>query len=454
MMTLAVSSSQAVERSAAERYADRLFVCLGALLAGYATAGRGFAYLGLPPLFVGEALLAAGLCFLLTCPTRVLGRVVSLMMPVVALVLWCARRAAQDFSTYGMDTIRDSATWYYSGYAFIVCALLLARPQRFVQLLSAYRRYLLFFLTVGVIFAAMSRLLAYHMPDLPWAPGVPLISVRPGDTAVHLTGAFAFLTLFGGVPIWLASVAIPVGMAFAVSSRAAMFSFVGPSALLGFYRPMARVGWALLCTGILLIFIAWAFDIRVQTSTYEGREFSVDTLLDSVTSVLSDESKAKGAMEETKAWRLNWWSKIIAYTVHGDYFWNGKGFGINLADEDGFQVQEDKSLRSPHNGHLTYLARAGVPGFALWVAAQLYWLARVADAWVRAARAGRKNWTKLFVFVACYWAAFMINASFDVFLEGPMGGIWFWCVYGFGLAITVLAREYPDLLDERGAKTT
>ena len=26
------------------------------------------------------------------------------------------------------------------------------------------------------------------------------------------------------------------------------------------------------------------------------------------------------------------------YTVFGDYFWTGKGFGINLADDDGFQT--------------------------------------------------------------------------------------------------------------------
>ena len=28
---------------------------------------------------------------------------------------------------------------------------------------------------------------------------------------------------------------------------------------------------------------------------------------------------------------------IIDYTVFGDYFWTGKGFGISLADDDGFQ---------------------------------------------------------------------------------------------------------------------
>jgi hypothetical protein len=28
----------------------------------------------------------------------------------------------------------------------------------------------------------------------------------------------------------------------------------------------------------------------------------------------------------------------------------------------------------------------------------------------------------------------MVNAAFDVFLEGPQGGVWFWCLIGFGIA--------------------
>jgi hypothetical protein len=29
-----------------------------------------------------------------------------------------------------------------------------------------------------------------------------------------------------------------------------------------------------------------------------------------------------------------------------------------------------------------------------------------------------------------YLAAFVVMTSFDVFLEGPMGGIWFWVMIG------------------------
>jgi hypothetical protein len=36
--------------------------------------------------------------------------------------------------------------------------------------------------------------------------------------------------------------------------------------------------------------------------------------------------------------------------------------------------------------------------------------------------------------------AIVIDASFDVALEGPMLGIWFWCLFGLGIASTMIYR--------------
>ncbi len=52
----------------------------------------------------------------------------------------------------------------------------------------------------------------------------------------------------------------------------------------------------------------------------------------------------------------------------------------------------------------------------------------------------------MFLFLLAYWMAFMINTAFDVFLEGPMGGIWFWTVYGIGLAAVWLHKHNPAVL--------
>ena len=189
------------------------------------------------------------------------------------------------------------------------------------------------------------------------------------------------------------------------------------------------------------------------------RSVSVQQLKANISSVVG--SADYGNLDGTRSWRLDWWSEIRSYTLHGPYFWSGKGFGVNLADEDGFQVQDDRSLRSPHSIHMSVLARSGVPGLVAWG------LLNVGYAWVvltgqlRARRAGQERWAMWAAFALAYWLALVVNASFDVYLEGPSGGIWFWCVVGFGLVITYLARverrliavgARPDVASESGKR--
>jgi hypothetical protein len=40
-----------------------------------------------------------------------------------------------------------------------------------------------------------------------------------------------------------------------------------------------------------------------------------------------------------------------------------------------------------------------------------------------------------------YWVAMMVDTSFDPYLEGPQGGIWFWTVIGLGLAVMSLSSR-------------
>jgi len=55
-------------------------------------------------------------------------------------------------------------------------------------------------------------------------------------------------------------------------------------------------------------------------------------------------------------------------------------------------------------------------------------------------RLGQRHWAALFLFVGSYVMSIVINASFDVGLEGPMQRIWFWCLVGFGLGAVMVFR--------------
>jgi O-antigen ligase len=168
------------------------------------------------------------------------------------------------------------------------------------------------------------------------------------------------------------------------------------------------------------------------------REVSAAQLIDNIESVLGESEDP--ALADTRRWRESWWAIIIGYAFDGPYFWDGRGYGINLADEDGFQTP-DQSLRAPHNAHLNVLARSGVPGLALWLAIQAAFAATMWQAARAAARSGQRFWLAVLGWVFVYWLAALVNMSFDVYLEGPQGGILYWSVVGLGLAAASCVRE-------------
>jgi len=279
-----------------------------------------------------------------------------------------------------------------------------------------------------------------------------MIEVKVGDVMVHLAGVFAFWASGLGrrvgklwVVILLACVAV-----LGVASRGGLVAFVVSYAICFVYQPLNRLLWSVIAAGtcgiLLLAVSGLSFEVPGK-----DREFSAERIVEGVVSVFDDSQDR--SLDATKQWRLNWWSDIIDYTWRGEYFWTGKGFGINLADSDGYQgTQWEGLLRSPHNGHMTMLARAGVPGFVLWLIPQFLWLILMVRCSLRSLADGDSKWTSLFVFLIAYWAAFIVRATFDVFLEGPMGGIWFWTIYGLGLGSMVIYQYSPDALTEQGGK--
>lgn len=112
---------------------------------------------------------------------------------------------------------------------------------------------------------------------------------------------------------------------------------------------------------------------------------------------------------------------------------------MNLARTNDYD--DGTGNRSPHNAHLTILARAGVPGMVMWLVFLGIVGVNLTQGYFRAQAAGHDVLAKLNVWALCYWLAYLVNASFDVYLEGPQGGIWFWCVTGFAVALNLEQRS-------------
>ncbi len=420
--------------------------CLFATLMGYAFLDRGFAYLGIFPFLIGEMVMLLGVISLLWGG---LGQALrsAIVWAWIGLAGHGALRTIPYLETFGLDALRDATIWSYGIYAVLVAATLL-RTGWLSKGIHGYRvmlPFLLVWLPVGYTFQSV-----IGQENL-WLPGVDKsgLYLKPGDIAVHLAGAAAFLlaglhegersdrgklaflrvarsTEMIWLPVWLIGV-----MVASVAARGGLLAIMAAIGVVLMLRPSAArklvpLGLVGLC--VLVGFLV--FDLRIELPR---RELSAAQLMANVTSLAGGDEHERD-LAGTVAWRLAWWNKILDYTLYGEYFWGGKGYGINLAEVDGFKGGEDPPLRSPHNGTLTFLARGGAIGVVLWLVLQGMFVIQMAAAYARARRLGQTRWASLNLWILAYWTAFMVNASFDVYFEGPQGGIWFWSLIGFGIA--------------------
>ena len=428
-----------------DRLGDLFLLGVAFILAGYAIGGRGFAYIGLPPLFIGEATLLLGL--LAFCGCRRWKRLLAdaRVWPLVLFCTWGACRTAPYLSEYKFDAVRDAVVWIYAAFAFVIMAVLTEHPRRLAGFVLKYRAFVPWFLLCIPVWFAITRLLGSARPEWPWA-GVPVITVKEGDVLVHLGGVLAFWTAgLGRRPGWPMVVLLTAITAMtAVVDRAGTVAFGVAFVLSLLYRPKTPALRRVVTTLVVAVAVLWVTDLHIPLTGGKNRDISFDQVVTNLGSVVGD--AGSDGLDSTKEWRLNWWKEIVRYTVHGPYFFSGKGYGINLADDDGFQVLADGSLRNPHNVTMDVLARSGVPGLCTWAFAHGFWALLVGYAFLRSGLRGQREWNGLFFFLFCYWAALMVNGSFDVFIEGPPGGIWLWSVYGTGLAAVILYDRDPGLL--------
>lgn len=435
------------------RVLPKLFLtALGIILVGYAFFGKSFAYLGVAPVYVGELVLLLGLLALLVSG----GLRTALRSWLVWLLIifggWGAARTVPYVSTYHLDALRDAVVWGYGLFAVCVAAFL-ARTGWLPKIPEWYRRLLPWFVMWVPAGWLISHFFGDRLPTVPGTTDISLLEFKSGDAAVHLAGVAAFVILGlhqsgrrrqgRGIRAseWIMWVFWLVGFLFAAATnRGGALASIAAVFTVALLRP-AAARRKIPVVAVLAVVLVLGISVANTTSwgvADRDREVAPEQIMVNLESIVT--GGGGEALEGSRRWRLAWWTRITEYTLFGDYFWTGKGFGVNLADDDGFQVSRDHSLRSPHNAHLMLLARSGVPGEALWLILQIAFGISMLDAYLRARRARREWWAQVSLWVLAYWVAFTVNASFDVFLEGPQGGIWFWSLFGLGIVIILGPR--------------
>jgi hypothetical protein len=418
--------------------AQLFLVYLGLLLIGYAFFGRSFAHIGVAPVYLGEVALVLASLVLLRHWRRV-GSLGAIEILLLAFMVLGAVHTVRFLPRDGVDALRDGVLWGYAFVAFAVTALL--RREHFGKIADVYG----LLAPAFIIWVVAGRLLSQN-PSLPTIPGsdVSVISFKGGDMGVHLAGIAALVVVglflrgrsfadLGSailIPLWVIAIAFNGSI-----NRGGLFAAMVGWGAVFLVRPSRRWTLGIVLAGLVLSLVALA-DPAIEA--HNRREISLDQIVANLSSTVLDTGDP--LLDGTKHFRLRWWNDIVDYTVFGPYFLTGKGFGVNLADDDGYQIKRDRSLRAPHNSHLTVLARMGVPGFALWILVQLAFGIGLVRAYRAARRAGAVFWCRIDAWILAYWLAMLLNTSFDPYLEGPQGGIWFWAVIGMGLAAMRVQR--------------
>jgi hypothetical protein len=289
---------------------DRYLALLGIVLLGYAVMGKGFAYLGVPPLYVGEIAFLSGILVFLRTRALVAALATLPAVLLVALMALVLARTLPYFGLYGFDSLRDSTVVAYGGFAFIVTGLLLEDPSR---IHSVLRHYSVMLASFPAIFLAL-LLNKYWLDDIPQLFGaVPIVNVGPSAVGSHLVGTMVFALIgyrkvsVAWLLVWFAALALVCS-----TNRGGMLSVVLPLTfamlMLGRLRLMINVVVAGMAIFAAIFTLESIFGDYGEARESWDRPLSAHQILENAMSTVG---KSGNQGEGTKQWREKWWDIII-----------------------------------------------------------------------------------------------------------------------------------------------
>ena len=317
--------------------------------------------------------------------------------------------------------IRDSFAFEYALFAIIIFFFKKNKEYIWQKLIKLYQWAPLILLLNTLIFYYV----ILYLPPIEIFGGQPLFLYKNGDKSLHLLISTILMILFTDqysrnwliLNTILILINLLILLAFTRSGSVAylagifcFFFFSRTSLVTDNLRKVLKY------IPLLLIIVFGVFAAIEIDGDAQGRTISLSQITDNFSSIVS--SDIDGSLTDNKVWRLVWWAKLLNESFTLEHFFIGKGLGMSLAGNDLTSV--DENLRSPHNFHLTIIARFGYIIFFIWT----YWLYLLFKPLFKKQLSGKM------LGLTCILLAFIINGSFDVFFEGPMGAFPFWSLVG------------------------
>jgi hypothetical protein len=331
----------------------------------------------------------------------------------------------RGFTKYDIiDLIRDSFIFQYGWFVFILFLFKDKLEQIWETLFFIYKWF--------PFVALLNFILQYFVPFFETVTpfgGIPILLYKNGDMGVQLLiSTLLLLYTFEKKPLkWKVLLSLVIVLDFLILasySRSGIVAFLTSMLCFIYFNKdiqlQSRVRLLLKYLPIILLIVTPIYINIKVAENFQGRSVGFEQIKNNFSSIVGGTTDATS--EDNVIWRLVWWAKIIDYSFTSPNCFIGKGLGMSLATDDDI-ITLDETLRSPHNFHLNIMARFGVLIFLVWT----YFLIQILKPIFKKQLEGEGLLT------GCIILAFLINASFDVFLEGPMGAFPFWTWVGLYL---------------------
>ena len=319
------------------------------------------------------------------------------------------------------NVLRDSLALQYAWFAIIIYFFKSESEFIWGKIIQIYK-WVPFVLLLNLF---LFYFVFLYLPPINIFGNENIIMYKNGDKAVHLLISTILMFLYSHTysKKWLiintVLITINLIVLFALSRSGtvaymlALFSFFIFSKEKILNDTLSKLLKFVPIIMVIGIGIFIALDIQGDS---QGRTISFSQITNNFSSLVS--SDIDGSLTDNKVWRLVWWAKLVNESFTLQHFFLGKGLGMSLAGYD--IANADDNLRSPHNFHLTILARFGYIVFIAWV----YWLLSIFKPLFTRKLEGKT------LAITSILLAFIINGSFDVYFEGPMGAFPFWTFVG------------------------
>ena len=405
------------------------------LAAGTIGLGRQFSHLAIrieeTNLYITEIVLGVSWILVglrkVTAKEKLFGKsgLNGLLLIYCALGLICLVRGIADF---GMEALRHSVIVYYSLFYFLILELLTDehRLERFLKVCL-----------IGSVVALLVILYDF-------ASG---IGFETSTEVRRYGGNIGALSLVFCLLFWLSftifkirsrargllSVLLPFQVfaaVFLIQHRSLLLALIG-----GLLFIFALISKARVFKYLVLMVCAFLLIICVDqfSGVLSGNVMVRDTLTRALSTLTPEQ-------DPNSAHRITMWGQILDRTARQPML--GEGFGPAFSAFFGGRFYDYSERRlHPHNSFLWILNRMGIIGFGVFS----FLILKFYSSGIKAYRRMNAGKSKAYL-LALLSSHFCISifAFFNVVLEGPSMGIFFWIIMGLTMALIKMGKEQSE----------